>query len=371
MPIKFEPFYTITPKIALDLIRIEAVKEKILHLPLTPIVLSSLRETARLYTTHYSTMIEGNALSPAEIEKVLNHAGHFPGRERDENEIKGYYAALTQVEKLAAAHYPVTEKTIQTLHSAVMANGKTKTKPTPYRDGQNVIRDGRTKEIIYMPPEAKDVPGLMSGMVDWISKSNHIPCAIVAAIAHYQFATIHPYYDGNGRTARLLTTLILHLGGYDLKGLYSLEEYYARNLGAYYEAITVGESHNYYQGRAQTDITKWVEYFVEGMAVAFENVLKRMNEAGIQGSPDQSALIRQLDPRQRKCLELFQSFETDLPSSEALNIHYNDFRLSTLRSKTNFFLVNTTVPEQGSASGNATPAFCSNKEAIGRGCGIF
>jgi Fic family protein len=69
----------------------------------------------------------------------------------------------------------------------------------------------------------------------------------------------HPYYDGDGRTARL----ILHLGGYDLKGLYSLEEYYARNLGAYYEAISIGDSHNYYMGRTETDITNWVEYFVE------------------------------------------------------------------------------------------------------------
>ena len=105
----------------------------------------------------------------------------------------------------------------------------------------------------------------------------------VAGIAHYQFATIHPYYDGNGRTARLLTTLILHLGGYDLKGLYSLEEYYARNLGAYYEALAIGSSHNYYQGRAEADITPWLEYFCEGVAESFENVRKRdemLPEAG-------------------------------------------------------------------------------------------
>ena len=61
-----------------------------------------------------------------------------------------------------------------------------------------------------------------------------------AGIAHYLHATVHPYYDGNGRTARLLTTLILHLGRHDLKGLYALEEYYARDLKAYYEALTVG-----------------------------------------------------------------------------------------------------------------------------------
>ncbi|MGL5263360.1 MAG: Fic family protein, partial [Candidatus Rhabdochlamydia sp.] len=210
--------------------------------------------------------------------------------------------------QFAAADHLVTEKIIQTLHALVMADGRTKVKPTPYRDSQNVIRDGRTKAIVYMPPEAKDVTSLMKGMIHWIQKSQDVPCPIVAAISHYQFATIHPYYDGNGRTARLLTTLILHLGGYDLKGLYSLEEYYARNLGAYYEAISIGESHNYYMGRAEADITKWVEYFIKGMAISFENVLKRMADA--EGSPDQSNLIRKLDPRQRRALELFQEFET-------------------------------------------------------------
>lgn len=307
MPIKFEPNYVISPKVMNSLVRIEAARQKILHLPLTPMVLSSLRETARLYTTHYSTMIEGNRLDPDQVEVVLKHKGHFPGRERDEHEVKGYYIALTQVEKWAAQGVNITEKMIQTLHALVMANKNAK--PTPYRDGQNVIRDGRTKAIVYMPPEAKDVKSLMTGMVDWINENIVLPCPIIAGIAHYQFATIHPYYDGNGRTARLLTTLILHLGGYDLKGLYSLEEYYARNLGAYYDAISVGESHNYYMGHAEADISKWVEYFVDGMAVSFENVLKRMDEARVQDLPDQSALIRKLDPKQRKALELFQEFE--------------------------------------------------------------
>src|SRR5436190_16868563 len=126
MLLNFSPNYIITPKIASFLMRIEAAKERSFHLPLTPTVLSSLRETARLYTTHYSTMIEGNRLKPGEIEEVLKHAGHFPGRERDEHEVKGYYAALTQVEHWAAKASPVSEKMIQTLHSMVMGNGKSK-----------------------------------------------------------------------------------------------------------------------------------------------------------------------------------------------------------------------------------------------------
>jgi len=150
-----------------------------------------------------------------------------------------------------------------------MAEGRKKAKPTPYRDGQNVIRDSRSRGIVYMPPEAKDVPLLMKAMVLWIASSERdlLPCPIRAGIAHYQFATIHPYYDGNGRTARLVTTLILHLGGYDLKGLYSLEEYYARSLNRYYDALTIGPSHNYYEGRAKADITTWAEYFCEGATI--------------------------------------------------------------------------------------------------------
>jgi Fic family protein len=313
MSVKFTPRYTITSKVANSLMRIEAVKERVLHLSLTPTLLASLRETARLVTTHYSTRIEGNRLVPDQIEEVIKHEGHFPGRERDEKEVKGYYAALTQVEQWVAQATSIHEKMIQIIHSLVMANGRpSKVKPTSYRDGQNVIRDGHTRAIIYMPPEANDVPGLMHAMVDWVRESGEIPSPLVAGIAHYQMATIHPYYDGNGRTARLFTMLLLHQSGYDLKGLYSLEEYYARNLPAYYEALRIGTSHNYYMGRAEADITKWVEYFIDGMATSFENVLKQMLKENRHNdfTHDQIHLLRQLDPKQRRILELFQEFTT-------------------------------------------------------------
>ncbi|HOX23299.1 MAG TPA: Fic family protein, partial [Elusimicrobiales bacterium] len=133
---------------------------------------------------------------------------------------------------------------------------------------------------------------------------------IKAALAHYQFATIHPYYDGNGRTARLMTTLILHLGSYGLKGIYSLEEYYAQNLQAYYDAIAVGPSHNYYMGRAEADLTGWIEYFVAGMIEAFTKVETQAKSEDSNSAPDNSAILRKLDPRQRKALTLFEGQET-------------------------------------------------------------
>lgn len=309
MPTNFKPIYNITPSIAKNLMKIEAAKEKVALLPVNPTVLASLRETAKLYTTHYSTMIEGNQLKPDEIKKIIQLQGHFPGRERDENEVKGYYAALFQLEQYALQNRPVSEKIVQNLHALLMNDGKTSIKATPYRDGQNVIKDSSAGTIVYMPPEAKDVPNLMRNLVSWIKEHEKLPCPITAGIAHYQFATIHPYYDGNGRTSRLLTTLILHLGGYDLKGLYSIEEYYAKNLLGYYRAISIGPSHNYYLGRAKSDITPWLEYFIEGMAFSFEKVVAQMVKSNQKGEKDHSKLLRTLDPKQRKALELFREYD--------------------------------------------------------------
>lgn len=308
----FTPTYTITAGIARALMRIEAAKQAVQDLPITPTVLARLRETARLYSTHYSTMIEGNLLTQEQVSEVIERKGHFPGRGRDEKEVLGYYAALEKVERLAASGRAITEKDVQSLHALVISGGSSKAKPTPYRDGQNIIRDSRTRGIVYLPPEAKDVSRLMKDLLTWVNVPfpRELPCPIHAGIAHYQFATIHPYYDGNGRTARLLTTLILHLGGYDLKGLYSLEEYYARNLWAYYEALTIGRSHNYYEGRAEADITKWIAYFCEGMAESFERVKSQARQAARAGSKDVSDWLRKLDPRQRRALALFRQSDT-------------------------------------------------------------
>ena len=302
----FSPTFAIAPAVASGLMRIEAVKQAIRTLPITPRVLANLRETARLFSTHYSTMIEGNRLTQEQVAQVIGGDQHFPGRERDQDEVKGYYTALDETERLAKRREKVSEATVQKLHALVMGGGKTRVKSTPYRAEQNVIRDARSKGIVYMPPEAKDVPWLMKQFITWINQKDELPVPIKAGIAHYQYATIHPYYDGNGRTARLLTTLILHLGTYDLKGLYALEEYYARNLKAYYEALTVGPSHNYYMGRAEADITKWIAYFIEGMATSFEKVRDQALREAEKGGRDQSKLLRNLDSKQRRALTLFQ-----------------------------------------------------------------
>lgn len=303
---KFSPNYTLTNTITNNLLKIEHVKENIKGLPINPQLLTSLRRSARLSSIHYSTQIEGNRLSQEEVSDILDKKNiKLKARVRDEKEIKGYYMALDFMDKLAKRKSSISETDIKKLHAYVEGGGRKTVKPTPYREGQNVITDSLSGRIVYMPPEAKDVPILMKEFVDWINEDNEIPIPIKAGIAHYQFVTVHPYFDGNGRTARLLTTLILHKHGYDLKGIYSLEEYYAKDLQGYYDAITIGTSHNYYMGRAEADITKWLEYFIHGMGLAFTSVYKKA-EAN-KTSKDETAILRELDAQQRRVLELFEA----------------------------------------------------------------
>jgi hypothetical protein len=117
--------------------------------------------------------------------KVIAEDQHFPGRERDQQEVRGYYAALDEVERLAGSKAGFTEKSIQALHALVMGGGKTRAKPTPYPGEQNVIRDSRTRSIVYMPPEAKFVPVLMAEIVVWINAKDDLPVPLKAAIARH------------------------------------------------------------------------------------------------------------------------------------------------------------------------------------------
>jgi Fic family protein len=301
----FKPKFTLTPAITKALMDIEACRQAVTRLPLSVPMLESLRKSARLLSTHFSTQIEGNKLSASQVEEVIAGGGRFPGRERDEAEVRHYYLALEFAVAQGRTTEPLTEDTVRTIHGLVMTG---KAKATAYRDGQNVIRDGRTGTIEYLPPEAKDVPGLMEDLVGWIDAEigrDELPVPIIAGLAHYQFATIHPYYDGNGRTARLLTTLILHRAGYGLHGMYSLEEHYAKTLGGYYEALALGASHNYYDGRADADVTTFLAYFILGMADSFASVRSRAEDAERGGAPDQTASLRDLDARQRRALALF------------------------------------------------------------------
>lgn len=300
------PIFQITPAVASALMQIEAARVLVAQTLLPLAVEERLRERARLHSTHYSTYIEGNRLTLEETAEVVQRRGvGFHGRERDVAEVRNYWVALLRMEEWAAAGKPLTEELIRRLHALVEYGGRAK--PTPYRDGQNLIRDATSGELVYLPPEAHDVPDMMAQLVNWVhhAEKSGLPVPLIAALTHYQFVTIHPYYDGNGRTARLLATFILQRGGYGLNGYFSLEEHHARDLHSYYHALVTHPHHNYYFGRARAELTSWLEYFTGLLAHIFTLTQQEANNCASAGIVAEPELLRQLDHRSRTVLSLF------------------------------------------------------------------
>ena len=304
-PLLWQPRYVLTPQAVRSLLEIEAAKTLVGHTSFSPTVSDELRRRARVRSTHFSTRIEGNRLTLEEAEEaVAGRAARLHGRERDVTEVRHYWNALLRVEEWADRRAPLTVDLLKRLHALVEQGPRGK--PSPWRDGQNVIRDSETGAMVYLPPEAKDVPDLMDSLVEWVERQREVlPVPLVAGLAHYQFVTIHPYYDGNGRTARLLATFLLHRGGYGLNGFFSLEEYHARDLAAYYTSLASHPHHNYYEGRAEADLSPWLEYFLKTLAAVFGAASEEALRTAESGASPEPAALRRLDPRARAVLGLF------------------------------------------------------------------
>jgi Fic family protein len=303
----WQPRYALTSAMATDLMAIEAARVAVAATPLTLAAEADLRHRARVRSTHYSTRIEGNRLTLDEARRVVEDAtAALPGRSRDVREARDYWGALLAVEAWAAEGRPLTEELTQRLHARVEHGSRAR--PTPYRDGQNAIRDSVSGALVYLPPEAPDVPLLMGGLLRWAAGTldEGLPVPIVAGQVHYQFVTIHPFFDGNGRTARLLATFLLHRGGYGLGGFFSLEEHHARDLQGYYAALVTHPHHNYYSGRADVELSDWLAYFLHSVAVVFtaaqDEALRAADTGAALSTP---AALRRLDARARRVLTLF------------------------------------------------------------------
>lgn len=144
--------------------------------------------------------------------------------------------------------------------------------PGKWRTVQNYIANSRTGDVIYTPPPPGQVPALMRELVEWLRAPQPIHPVLVAGIAQFQFVHIHPFVDGNGRTSRLVSTLLLYRSGYDFKRLFTLSEFYDRDRAAFYEALQSVR-------RAQMDMTVWLEYFLTGLATQLQEVRTKGEQA--------------------------------------------------------------------------------------------
>jgi len=309
----FQPKYTITNKILHDIGVIDACREVIINAPLVPAWEAKFREEAIIRTVHYGTHIEGNELNISEAAKVVmdikakqaTSASQISGvvaRERDIQEVINYRNVLDYIENFQN-NKEISEAVIKKIHQLTVEKILPKENCGEYRQSQVVIKNSQTGEITFYPPTAVEVPFQMEDFVFWLNskEGQETHSVIKAGITHYELVRIHPFLDGNGRTARAVATLVLFTGGYDVKKFFSLEEHYDKDAARYYNALQSVQK--------EKNLTFWLEYFIEGLAIE----LSRIKEKVLALSRDvklKKEIGRQvsLSERQIKLVEYIQTF---------------------------------------------------------------
>lgn len=265
----FKPNFTITTKINKALVEIERVRGFLDAVKLKDDWISDMQKRALILESHHSTHIEGTALSFEQAKSILEGKKLKGINRDDEKELLNYKKAMDFISKYLGKDDPVTEGLIRELHKILVAGVRGgQADPGNYREIQNYVVNSRTREVIYTPPPPYDVSHLMNEFVEWINAAEDVSPILVSGISQFQFVHIHPFIDGNGRTARLLVTLILYKTGYDFKRLFTISEYYDKDRPAYYRAIQSVRENN-------MEMTAWLEYFVNGLWLQMEEIQQK------------------------------------------------------------------------------------------------
>lgn len=308
----YAPKYTITNAILRNIGIIEACKEVIDHAPLLPYYEKKFQADAMVRAVHYGTHIEGNELNLSQAEKVMQ-GQEVVARQRDVQEVINYRRAMEYIggqfgdQRLVTK--PLHDKTIdEGLIKEIHKLTTEKLLPTErcgvYRNTQVVVRNSITGEVSFTPPLALAVPYQIADLIGFINSTSEqdVHPILKSGIVHYEFVRIHPFVDGNGRVARALSTLLMYQEGYDIRKFFSLEEYFDSNAQAYYDALQS-------VGKSDGDLTTWLTYFVEGLAIELHKIKEKVERISVDGKLKErlGGTPLMLTERQLKIIEYIQS----------------------------------------------------------------
>ncbi len=266
----FKPNFRYTDKIVNNLTQIAVARELILNSPLIPKWEVTLRREAIIRSAHSSTAIEGNRLSFEQVSE-LAHGREVMATRKDKQEVLNYLKVLEHIDELTEGN-EIKEKDILNIHKLVTHETLEDASDCGvYRSRYVAVVNRLTGEVIFRPPSNEDVPGLVKDLIQWLnsSEAKTLDPVIEAGIAHYEFVRIHPFVDGNGRTARALAAMILYQRGFDTKQFFCLDDYYDSDRPAYYRVLRDVD-------QKTLDLTGWLEYFVEGVKVSISSVKERV-----------------------------------------------------------------------------------------------
>jgi Fic family protein len=327
----FKPNFQITTNLLTYVSSIESAKALIDHSPLVPAWEAKFKKDAMARTIHFGTKIEGNDLTQDQAQRVARldliddpeEAAKKAGiiaRERDVQEVLNYRNVIKWIDEQGQKNVSdlFSEKTLKHLHVLTMNKLLIEDQIGYYRRKQVIVKGAgeAAGKVVFRPPVSVEVPYLVEDFFKWLnhSESKKIHSIFKAAITHYQLVYIHPFIEGNGRTARAMTSLVLYATGYDFKRFFSLEEYFDSAVESYYSALqSVQQNEN-------ADMTYWLEYFCYGLAVEVDKVKEKV----LKLSKDlkmKKELGRQvaLSERQIVILELLQD-QGEITSSDAQDL---------------------------------------------------
>lgn len=266
----FSPEFRYTHGMVKRLTSITAAREVILHAHLVPKWEVSVRREQLVRAAHASTAIEGNPLTLEEVSQLAEGREVMAAR-RAKAEVLNYLRVLEHIDAYQE-NQTISRKNILALHRDVTKD----TLDDPGTEGnfrtvRVVVGNRRTKEVVYSPPAPKEVRPLMEGLIAWLNSDSarQMHPVLVAGIAHYELVRIHPFVDGNGRTARALATLVLTMREFDIKRFFTLDDFYDSDRNAYY-AVLKRVNGTY------PDCTPWLEYFLEGVEISLHRVKERV-----------------------------------------------------------------------------------------------
>lgn len=291
------PKFTITLKINKALVEIERVRGFLDAVKLKDDWIADMQKKALILESHHSTHIEGTALSLEQAKSILEGKKVKGVSHDDEKELLNYKKAMDFISKYLGKDDPVSEGIVREIHKILVKDVRGENAdPGNYRKIQNYVVNSRTREVVYAPPAPLEVPHLMREFTEWINKAEDVSPILVAGISQFQFVHIHPFIDGNGRTARLLSTLVLYKTGYDFKRLFTISEYYDKDRPAYYQAIQTVRKNN-------MDMTTWLEYFVDGLRSQMTEIQAKGEQLIKQDSQLQKIKKIGLNKRQEKAVK--------------------------------------------------------------------
>jgi Fic family protein len=282
----YTPRFSYTAGMLIAMADIGAFQAIISTLPLPVAIERSLRRDAQVRVAHNSTWIENRTLALEEAAAAIaDYSLKDPSRQRQQaaHEVRNYFQALRFIDHQADA--VCDEDFICRLHALIMRGGN----PGRPKERSEYRRDNlKVGNFVYVPPAWEDVPGLMQDLAMWASGPGlALPRPVFAAILAYQFVTIHPFHDGNGRTCRGLASWALRgpddRHAVDALGLLNVEEFYAADLAGYYGALQMGLHFSYYDAnergsRSDPDLTPWIEFVMAMIARSARQVRESVVE---------------------------------------------------------------------------------------------